>query len=132
MANVQLDLSGIKRIKQVSRDRAETWLDGFTEDLVSRIKLSFGTSPPGESYTRGNVTHIASVPGFPPNVDTGTLRASMRWEKTGTLERHIMDGVEYGIYLEDVHARPFMAPAFAEAQKRIGDDARDNLGLEDL
>lgn len=130
--SVKLDLSGLKRIRQNEPDALKAWFDGFTEDMVSRIKLSFGTSPDGETYTRGGVEHVASVPGYPPNVDIGALMGSIRWEPEGDLKRVIMDGVEYGIHLEDVLNRPFMAPVFTDAQKRIGEDARRNLGLESL
>lgn len=134
---VNLDTSGLDKILQQEPAKAEAWLDGFVEEMVTNIKLSFGTSPPGLTYTRGSVQHVASQPGYPPNVDTGNLRASMRWEKTGKLERTIFDGTEYGIYLEEgaedagIEARPFVQPEFADAEKRIGDDARRNLGLDD-
>ena len=124
MANskVVLDTKGLQRLMQTEPQKVSLWLDGFTEDMVSRIKLSFGTSP--------------SSAGDPPGVDTGALRASIRWERQGEFTRHIMDGVEYGLYLEDgtehIAPRPFMQPAFADAQQRVGQDARDHLGLEDL
>ncbi len=124
MANskVVLDTKGLQKLMRSEPEKVQLWLDGFTEDLMSRIKLSFGTSP--------------SAAGDPPGVDTGALRASMHWDKTGAFERTISDGVEYGLYLEEgterIAARPFMTPAFADAQKRVGDDAKQNLGLEDL
>lgn len=120
MSDVKLDVSGFDRILREEPQRVEQWLDGFTEDLNTRIVLSFGTSP--------------SAPGQPPGVDTGALRASMYWERTGRLERTIGDGVEYGVWLEDgsdhVAARPFMRPAFDDAQSRIEADAQQNLNLE--
>lgn len=125
MANpkVVLDTKGIRDLLRDEPEKVERWLDGFAEDMVSRIKLSFGTSP--------------APLGLPPGVDTGALRASIRWQREGKAIRHIMDGVEYGIWLEEGTekiggAHPFMAPVFADAQKRIGDDAKDNLGLESL
>jgi len=121
-SKVVLDDKKLQSIIRNEPAKAQLWLDGFTEDLLSRIKLSFGTSP--------------SKPGDPPGVDTGALRASMRWEHTGSLENTISDGVEYGLYLEDgtehIAPRPFIQPAFADAQKRIAQDIKDNLGLEDL
>lgn len=120
MANskVVLNTKGLDRLIREEPQKVELWLDGFTVDLLSRIVLSFGTSP--------------SAPGGPPGVDTGALRASMHWDKTGPLERTISDGVEYGLYQEDVYNRPFMAPAFKDAQKRFAEDAKQNLGLEDV
>lgn len=138
MANpkVVLDTKGLQQLKRKEPEKVATWLDGFAEDMVSRIKLSFNTSPPGRTYTRGGVSHTASQEGYPPNVDIGTLWASIRWKRDGQFTRKIMDGVEYGIHLEDgtesIAPRPFMQPVFADAQKRIGQDAKDNLGLEDV
>ncbi len=115
---VVLDTKGLQRLRKEEPLKVGRWISRFAESVVTEIKLSFGESP--------------SLPGEPPGVDTGTLRASMHWENTGSFERTISDGVEYGVWLEDVLNRPFMAPAFADAQKRIGPDARDNLGLEDV
>lgn len=119
---VVFDDKKLQELIRTEPEKVERWLDGFALDLLSRIVLSFGTSP--------------SSPGDPPGVDTGALRASMKMEKTGPLERTISDGVEYGLWLEDgteqIAPRPFMVPAFADAQQRIAADAQQNLGLEDL
>lgn len=135
MANeVVLDTSGIDKLLREEPGKVSRWLDGFAESIVTDIKLSFGTSPPGLTYTRGGVTHVASQPGYPPNVDIGALINSIGWEPTGQFERTISDGVDYGLKLEDgtedMQPRPFFAPAFYDAQKRIESDARANLGLE--
>lgn len=135
-SKVTLDDTKLRQLMQTEPEKVALWLDAFTEDLLTRIKLSFNTSPPGETYTRGSISHTASQPGYPPNVDTGALRASMHWERQGQFTRTISDGVEYGIMLEDgtesILPRPFVSPAFADAQKRIGPDAKQNLELEDL
>lgn len=124
MANSKVVLDD-KKLQSIIRNepaKAQQYWDGFTEDLLSRIKLSFGTSP--------------SKPGDPPGVDTGALRASMHWEHTGPLENTISDGVEYGLHLEDgtehIAPRPFMQPAFADAQKRLPQDMKDHLDIESL
>ena len=118
--DVKLDVTGIDRLLATEPAKVEAWLEAFAESVLTDIVLSFGTSP--------------SAPGNPPGVDTGTLRASMRREKTGALEQTISDGVEYGQYLEDgterIAPRPFMRPAFDRAQQRVESDARDNLDLE--
>ncbi len=138
MANskVVLDTKGLQKLMQSEPEKVAKWLDAEAEHMVSDIKLSMNTSPPGRSYTRGGVTHVASQPGHPPNVDIGTLRASIRWERQGQFTRHIMDGVTYGLYLEDgtesIAPRPFMRPAFERERGTIEQSARDNLGLEDV
>ena len=122
MANkIQLDLRGIEKLLKAEPQKGGRWLTAFAESIVTDIKLSFGTSP--------------SSPGNPPGVDTGTLRASIRQENTGSFERTVSDGVEYGVYLEDgterIKPRPFFKPAFDRAFRRMEQDAKDNLGLED-
>lgn len=120
--DVRLDISGLDRLLATEPGRVEEWLEAFAESVLTDIVLSFGTSP--------------AAPGDPPGVDTGTLRASMRREKTGALEQTISDGVEYGIYLEDgterIAPRPFVRPAFERARARVEKDARANLDLENF
>lgn len=125
----------VKMINQ-SDEKAEQWLDSVAESIVGDIVTSFGSSPPGRTYRRGGgKTHTASQAGNPPNVDTGALRASIRWERDGRKRRKIMDGVEYGIHLEDgtetIAARPFIEPVFRAWEEKIGEDARRHLGIED-
>ena len=131
---VTLDTSGLDRIMREMPGKVEAFLDWKAEDMVTEIKLSFGTSPPGIAYRRGGVTHIASVEGYPPNIDIGDLEGSIDWEQTGKFERTISDGVEYGLPLEEgtdhIAARPFMRPAFDRAQQAIEPDARARLKLE--
>lgn len=133
-SEVKIDLSGLDGLLRSEPGKLETWLDGVAESIVTDVKLSFGSSPPGESYTRGGITHVASQPGYPPNVDIGTLTNTIHQERTGTLERTVMDGTDYGIHLEDgtehIEPRPFMRPAFDRARAHIEQDAASNLGLE--
>lgn len=118
---VTVDFAGIDRLLASEPQKVGRFMSWLAESVVTDIKLSFGSSP--------------SAPGGPPGVDTGALRASITWEDTGTAERTISDGVEYGLWLEDgtekMEARPFMAPAFGRAQERMEQDAKDQLGLEE-
>lgn len=134
--NVVIDTTIMDKVLAEEPQKVGRWLSRLAESIVTDVKLSMNTSPPGESYTRGNVTHVASQPGYPPNVDIGTLRASIKWENTGPHERTISDGVEYGVWLEDgtesMAPRPFMGPAFERARQTYEQDAKDYLGLEDV
>jgi len=101
-----------RRLEQVIREtprQLEQFMDKEAEGMVNDIRMSFGTSP--------------SSPGAPPGVDTGTLRASIRWERAGQFARRIMDGVEYGVHLElgteKMAPRPFMGPAFERERGMI-------------
>lgn len=133
-SEVKVDVSGLDRILQTEPERVEAWLDMLSEDIVTDTKLSFGTSPPGREYTRGGVTHVASQPGYPPNVDIASLTNSIHWKKTGKLERTVSDGVAHGVWMEDgterIKPRPWMRPAFDRIRQRMERDAANRLRLE--
>lgn len=133
---VVLDTAGLRKLIQTEPQKVERWLTGFAEGMVTDVKLSMNTSPPGRTYTRGGVSHTASQPGNPPNIDIGTLINTIRQEEVGPLTRHIVAGSDHALPLEEgterIAPRPYMRPAFERARKTIGQDARDNLGLEDV
>ncbi len=95
----------------------------------NHVKLSFNTSPPGRTYTRGSISHTASKPGNAPNVDTGTLRAGIGVEARGTMGQSITSSAEYGPYLEfgtsRMGARPFMRPMFEWLQGEVDKNFKD-------
>ena len=131
---ISVDLSGMDRVQRMAPQQAERWLAGYAEDLVTATKQSFGTSPPGRSHSVGQGrTHVASRPGYPPNVDTGQLRSSVRQERTGHLQRTVLVGAEYAERLEfgggRTAARPFLRPQFDDFGKRMESDARRNLNI---
>ena len=110
----RVDMRRLQTIVSTLPRAADDALNAAAQDALAQIQLSFNSSPAGRTYTHGSVEHTASAPGYPPNVDTGALRASMRVEKAGNLEYQVMDGVEYGVYLElgtaRMAARPFVTP----------------------
>lgn len=119
MIEFTYDFSGMRAHVATLPLKIDVLLDAAAEGIVTDIKLSFGTGPAGLEYDRGSRgVHVASQPGYPPNVDTSALTNSMHWERAGSREREIMDGVEYGIDLEDgterIAPRPFMRPVFDE------------------
>ena len=126
--DVDYDNRALENMIATFGDNADDWLNGVAQQINGEIVQSFGDSPSGESYTRGGVTHVASVAGYPPNVDTGSLRASMKVTRMGHLHYRISDGVEYGIYLEegtrDIEARPFVSPVIVEWGRKIINEAR--------
>lgn len=114
----------LRRMQQIARDlpgALDDALNATAHEALAEIVLSFGSGPAGRTYTHEGVSHVASSPGHPPNVDTGALRASMRAEKTGSLEYQVMDGVEYGVYLElgteRMAARPFVTPVIEQMRQ---------------
>jgi hypothetical protein len=132
---VESDLRKMSALIQQEPQKGERWLTGFAETMVTHCKGLFNTSPPGREYRHGGVTHVASLPGYPPNIDTGALIGSIRQVEAGKLTRRIEDGVEYGRELEEgigMEPRPFMDPTFDWGRKNIEQDAADNLGLESV
>ena len=132
--NITVDTSGMERLIQQEPQRVDRWLRGVAAVMVSDVKTMFNTGPGGRSYRRGKKWHVASSPSHPPNVDTGTLRASIRSIPAGRLTYHIAAGTHYAPYLEygtaKMAARPYMGPVFASWAKKIERDAKENLDLE--
>lgn len=119
MSNViKLDLKPLRELIAKTEGGLDGWLGGVANEIANDAKLIMNTGPRGRMYRRGaGKVHYASSPGYPPNVDTGALRASIRAMKKGNLHYWIVDGVEHGIKLENgttrIAARPFMRPAMA-------------------
>lgn len=130
---LQIDMAKLDRAIREYPGTMDQWVRGITQDVVNDVKLSFGSGPPGRTYQRGSRTHTASSPNYPPNVDKGALRASIRWIKIGEHHYRVVDGVVYGIELEDgrpgrMLARPFMQPAIR--RKRRAFQRGEGLDLE--
>ena len=124
-------------LKQMIREnpaKVDKALRAVALNTQANIALSFGTSPAGRSYTRGKRVHVASQPGYPPNVDTGALRASLRVTRPQMLQRMIAVGVNYGERLEfgggNIAKRPFMTPAFETLAPNFADEIVRYLDLE--
>lgn len=106
--------------------RADELVRGAAQEINNEIVLSFGTSPENRTtgerdtrgrFTKGQLINTRSKPGYPPNVDTGALRASMRWQLVGQRRAIVYTGVLYAHHLEmgteRMAARPFIYPVFA-------------------
>jgi len=78
----------------------------------------------GREYQHGNVTHVASKPGFPPNTDTGLLVNSVYVDakEKGAQVKTVIVGTDlkYGKWLEfgttRMAARPWLFPAFEKTR----------------
>lgn len=131
--NYTLDTAEMDRIIQTMPQRLDMFLGGLAEDIVNDVKLSMNTSPPGREYVRGSVTHVASQPGYPPNIDLGALVNSIHSEKQAARRYWVADGVIYGFHLEEgtatINPRPFIQPAFAKQRDQIAEDVKTFLGL---
>jgi hypothetical protein len=106
---IHADYTVLDRLIAQIPDRLDDHLAEIAATITGETVAAFGTSPPGPSGR--------SQPGYPPNVDTGALRASIRWRRLGHLHYVVEAGTVYALPLEygttTVAPRPFMAPAFA-------------------
>lgn len=117
------------KLKKQSPKQAGQALRALAEEGRSIAVISMDESPAdGRSYTRGNVTHVASSPGNPPRPDTATLRNSVYVPPTNnSFEQRIAVGAEHGIYQEfgveenGLEPRPFMGPMARELERLIPD-----------
>lgn len=112
---VKLDKRKLEQLIRAEPGRAEDALDAAAFEGQRLVVQSFGTGPAGRTYRRGGVTHVASAPGNPPNVDVGALKNAINVQRRGALTRSInTGGVAYAFYLEfgtrRLSARPFMMP----------------------
>lgn len=111
-----LDKRKLTELIKAFGDDADRAVASLAEDMTTAIKMSMQQKGTGRTYKRGSKTHTASAPGEPPAVDNGELRGSIRIMRMGNMHYRIVDGVEYGIYLEfgtrHMAKRPFVRPVF--------------------
>lgn len=140
-SGVQIVRSDRTKLQQLIRQtpgRADALLRGAATEMVGDIKESFGAGVAfGEvgrdsrgRFTKRERTSAPSTPPNPPNVQSGDLRASIRYSRDGKLRFLIHDGVIYGVFHElgtdRLPARPFINPVFEEWRARkFGEYARD-------
>ncbi|MBX6352954.1 MAG: hypothetical protein IRZ10_06420 [Thermoflavifilum sp.] len=111
---VVLDTSGLDRLI-VSLPANAAKLAGDAARAGERYAKDLFSQPAhGRTYRRGGRVHVASAPGSPPAIDTGTLANSTRAEPVDDLTWRISFATEYAFYLEygtrDMAARPFAKP----------------------
>lgn len=67
--------------------------------------------------------HVPSLPGQPPNEDTGVLRTNIEVERVAPLRVHVISGAPYAAHLERgtsrMAARPYMGPATRNKKKEV-------------
>jgi hypothetical protein len=130
--DVIVDTRILDRIAAQLGDKIDDFIGEAANEMLNDVVLSFGSSPPGIEYKRGDSVHIASAPGYPPNPDTGTLRGSMMVSREQANERLIHDQTEYGVYqeygTEEIEARPFLGPVVhAWQNQKLADFARQRF-----
>jgi len=96
----------------------------FVEKAVQNSIKQKGT---GRNYTRGGVTHTASIAGQPPATDQGNLANNITIDistkSNGSVVGQIISSAPYSKELEfgttNMEARPFMQPALRKSKKKI-------------
>jgi len=121
--NVRLDKRRLEQIIRQSPDAIDDAVGAMALDGQRMVQQSFNASR-GRRYKRGSIIHVASLPGYAPNVDTGKLMNAITVRKPGERQRIVHTGdTEYAAMLEygtsKMEARPFMRPM----AKRLGDNA---------
>jgi len=114
--SVTINKNDLKRLANAAPDEADRAIRALAEDGRTFAVLLINESPAtGRVYVRGKVSHTASSPGEAPRTDIGTLINSIRVEHPSKGQANLVDGVEYGVYLEfgtdSMAARPFFGPA---------------------
>ena len=90
----------------------------------------------GTYVTRGNGngnsrTHIASKPGDAPNTDTGRLIGSIIVDHhKGDKIAFVGTNLEYGLFLETVHNRPWLEPAKDKEIKSFSDNVTAAIDIQ--
>lgn len=128
MSSFNLDTTVLDQILADDPKR-DMFIRGVGLQMIGNMQLSMTDSPAtGRASARGGKTHIASSPGHPPRVDTGTLRASISLRKIGAKKYAIFTSVLHGLTLElgiGVQARPWMRPEFVKAAEWILNAAKN-------
>jgi HK97 gp10 family phage protein len=83
-------------------------------------------SEAGHMITEGAVSgrnHVPSLPGEPPNEDTGTLRTHIETTQPAPLRVEVSSNAPYAVELEfgtsKMAARPYMGPATQRKKKEV-------------
>jgi len=113
---VKVDMTKLLEIERSAPGRIDKAIGKLALVCQAEIVENFSSSSP-------------SMPGQPPGIDTGALRASVHTEKVKAREHKTVAGTDYAIYLEygtvtedgstRMAARPFMLPAVERTKRQI-------------
>jgi len=126
-----------KKFVQLERETKAGQIKTVQESifLIHSIAVqSIQANNDGRSVTRYSPLRVVNVSsaGDPPNTDTGRLVQSIKFDfKDGGLIGRVGTNLKYGAYLEfgteSMLARPWLAPAVAEASKEIAKIFEKNI-----
>lgn len=126
--NLATRISGVQKVVDTINQletaiRRDTVVRGL-ELAAIQIHETAVKSMRQQSQGRRYGNHVASKPGDPPNIDTGRLVNSIKWEvDENALSAVVGTNLEYGTHLEfgttKMAARPWLGPALRENQRSI-------------
>jgi hypothetical protein len=127
-----MEMSGHRRhsarLRKLARsaDRMGALVFALADDIKTDARRSIT-----EGSTSGK-GHVASLPGEPPNRDTGHLDTNIEAYRTGPLKAEVRSQAGYAVPLEmgtrKMAERPYMRPATKRARARIPIRARVEVG----
>ncbi len=132
MDNFRVELKGSNEFSSALKGYAGTCKDalrtglfaGATSTQSEAIKSIQAHASSGEVYNKRGRQHASSVPGSPPNSDTGNLVANITIEDIdGGFDVGSRKGAGYGLALEfgtiKMAPRPWLQPAYDRAVKIV-------------
>ncbi len=94
--------------------------------IERRTKENMAKPKRGRQYRRGSVVHVASAPGEPPAIDTGTLANSIRTTRLSALRYAVQASTVYAHMLyrgtTRIAPRPYLEPEARELVPHIRDE----------
>lgn len=119
--------------KITGRERAQARLNGIAgQRLVTRVGQALFAggelirTEAAHLITEGAVSgknHVPSLPGQPPNEDTGTLRIHIETAQVAPLQVEVSSNAPYAVALEagtsNMAERPYMGPATRRKRKEV-------------
>lgn len=122
LAGIQVDMQGL------SRDDILDATLGIHAEALKSIQAQ-GSGSREMRYNPERMVRV-SLPGQPPNTDTGTLVSSIQFDFKNGIGR-VGTNLKYGAYLEfgtsDMAARPWLQPAFLKVTKDLAKKMKQNL-----
>lgn len=119
--DVTINASGLRRLAARSPQDKRRVLSSFGDRWINQARLLFTNTVkrPVQVRRGGRArTVYRSLPGYPPSIDTGTLRNSLNrvFPDDNTVE---LRGMEYGLYLDRDKDRPWISEASKQAMSGL-------------
>lgn len=114
----QRHLMRLRRLRSArARKRIGAAIYTGAQEIATEAAVSITTG------SIGGKGHIPSLPGEPPNADTGHLDSNIEAVRTGELTAEAESRAEYALALEKgtskMAERPYMRPATAKKRSRV-------------